>query len=240
MTTATTAGLAPEVFAALSPIDQAIAIAKYQAANASSAPVTDVAVVNTSTAVAMPTGGKKLTMDDLATGTMAVDDFLKVSQFGLLVGKDAKKPVDTFRAKIKMVEGIGYVPNLTIKFGQNPVNYVKTCDECKTANGKSWQAELERIARIDSNAKPYPAADIAMTLLQDAGVLKAGQCVGHTTATTSFKHFKKLVEEVREAGLTGKEIEVEVGFEARTKNNNNWGELKFKLIGLYEEAGSDE
>lgn len=241
MTTANTAGLAPEVFAAMSPVDQAIAIARFQASNAPTAPTaTDVAVVNTSTAVAMPSTGKKLTMDDLATGTMAVDDFLKVSQYGLLVGKEAKKPVETFKAKLKMVEGVGYVPNLTIKFGQNPVNYVKTYDEAKTLNGKSWQAELERISRIDSNAKPYPAADIALTLLEDAGAMKAGQCIGHTTATTSFKHFKKLVEEVREAGLTGKEVEVEVGYEARSKNNNNWGELKFKLIGLYEEAGSDE
>lgn len=244
MTTATTAGLSPEVFAALSPVDQAIAIAKYQATHASNAssaaPVTDVAVVNTSTAVAMPTSGRKLTMEELATGTMAVDDFLKVSQFGLLVGKDAKKPVDTFRAKLLMVEGVGYVPNMTIKFGQNPVNYVKTYDLAKTANGKSWPAELERISRIDSNARPYPAADIALTLLADAGAMKAGQSVGHTTATTSFKHFKKLCEDVAQAGLSGKEVEVEVGFEARSKNNNNWGELKFKLIGLYEEAGSDE
>lgn len=241
MTTANTAGLSPEAFAALSPVDQAIAIAKYQATNVSPAPVTDVAVVNTSsTAVAMPSAGKKLTMEELATGTMAVDDFLKVSQFGLLVGKDAKKPVDTFRAKLLMVEGVGYVPNMTIKFGQNPVNYVKTCDLARTANGKSWPAELERISRIDPNARPYPAADIALTLLEDAGVMKAGQSVGHTTATTSFKHFKKLCEDVTQAGLTGKEIEVEVGFEARTKNNNNWGELKFKLIGRYEEAGSDE
>lgn len=241
MTTANTAGLSPEVFAALSPVDQAIAIAKYQATNATpSAPVTDVAVVNTSTAVAMPTGGRKLTMEELATGTMAVDDFLKVSQFGLLVGKDAKKPVDTFRAKLLMVEGVGYVPNMTIKFGQNPVNYVKTYDLAKTANGKSWPAELERISRIDPNARPYPAADLALVLLADAGAMKAGQSVGHTTATTSFKHFKKLCEDVNQAGLNGKEVEVEVGFEARSKNNNNWGELKFKLIGLYEEAGSDE
>ena len=241
MTTANTAGLAPEVFAAMSPVDQAIAIARFQASNATAAaPVTDVAVVNTSTAVAMPSTGKKLTMDDLATGTMAVDDFLKVSQYGLLVGKEAKKPVETFKAKLKMVEGVGYVPNFTIKFGQNPVNYVKTYDEAKTANGKSWQAELERIARIDSNAKPYPAADIALTLLEDAGTLKAGQCIGHTTSTTSFKHFKKLVDEVHNAGLAGQEVEVEVGYESLTRNNNTWGVLKFKLIGLYEEAGSDE
>ena len=165
MTTAATAGLAPEVWASMNAVDQAVARARYEAQHGVAAdPVAsgNVAVIpNQSTAVAMPTAGKKLTMDDLATGTMAVDDFLKVSQFGLLVGKEAKKPVDTFKAKIKMVEGVGYVPNLTIKFGQNPVNYVKTYDEAKTANGKSWQAELERISRIDSNAKPYPRRDHA-------------------------------------------------------------------------------
>lgn len=230
MTTANTAGLSPEAFAALSPVDQAIAIAKYQATNVSPAPVTDVAVVNHSTAVAMPPAGRKMSMDDPLPG-MVVDGFLKVSYFGLEAGKG--NLVKTIKAKMVASNERGFTRNLSIKFGQNPVNYVKTYDEARTADGKSWQAELDRISRIDPNAKPYPAADLVFTLLEDAGGFKAGTTVGYTTATTSFKHAVRLKQDIEAAGLwgIGAEVEVEIGFAPIEKKGNKYGEMTFRFMG---------
>lgn len=214
-----------------SPVEAAVRIAREKAeamaANASTG--TAVATTNQSTAVAMPASGQKISMSDLMTGAMVVDEFIKVDKFGLIVGKDAK-PIDKFKAKILMVEGRGYTPNQSIKFG-NPVQYLKTYDGAKAVNGKSWPAELDRIRQTYPDVREYPAADLVLTLLEDAGTAKAGQTVGYTTATTSFKHVVKLLQECESKGLVGEEVEVEVGYVRRDKNNNAWGEMVFKVIG---------
>jgi len=219
-----------------SPVEAAVRMAreKAEALAAGAATYTSTAVgASQSTAVAMPVSGQKITMEDLMTGAMVVDEFVKVDKYGLVVGKDAK-PIEKFKAKILMVEGRGYTPNQSIKFG-NPVQYLKTYDGAKAVNGKSWPAELDRIRQSHPDAREYPAADLVLTLLEDAGTAKAGQTVGYTTATTSFKHVVKLLQDCASKGLTGIEVEVEVGYIARSKNNNNWGEMVFKVIGPADE-----
>lgn len=214
-----------------SPVEAAVRIAREKAeamaANASTG--TAVATTNQSTAVAMPASGQKISMSDLMAGAMVVDEFIKVDKYGLVVGKDSK-PIEKFKAKILMVEGRGYTPNQSIKFG-NPVQYLKTYDGAKAVNGKSWPAELDRIRQTYPDVREYPAADLVLTLLEDAGTAKAGQTVGYTTATTSFKHVVKLLQECESKHLVGQEVEVEVGYIPRSKNNKNWGEMIFKVIG---------
>lgn len=199
------------------------------------AAATEVITPSDSTAVAAPAQampvGKRITLEDLATGTMAVDAFLKITHYGFTLGQ-VDKPFETpLKVKINMVENSGYTPNQTIKFGQNPVTYVKTYDEARTADGKSWPAELDRIRRIDPKASPYPAVDLVMTLLQDHNELKAGQTIGYTTATTSFKHFLAFAKKVAEAGLSGYEVEAVLKCLPRAKNGNKWGELEITLVG---------
>lgn len=217
-----------------SPAEYAVRVAKLNAAAQAANPQvidagTAVAVApHTGTAVAMP-AAQKLSMTDLMTGTLAVDEFVKVDKYGLVIGKNSK-PIDSFRAIIDLREGAGFTPCEVVKYGQ-PVVYCKTYDRTRTADGKSWLAELARIANIDQKARPYPAADLVMTLLEDAGTGKAGQTVGYTTATTSFKHVIALLKKAEEKGLNGERVEVKVGFVMREKNNNTWGEMTFELIG---------
>lgn len=199
-------------------------------ASASPSQNTAVATQTQSTAVAMPTAGKKLSMDDLMIGQMVVDGWMKVSEDGLKVGEGSKY-IEEFEGIIDMTEGVGYTPQLTVKYGNSPVNYVKTYDQASTNTGKSWSEELVRIAQIDPKARPYPSADVIITLEKDAGTLKAGQTVGYALATTSFKHFATFLKEVKAQGLEGARVHVKVGYIARDSKGNKWGEAKYTLIG---------
>lgn len=221
------------------------AIAKAQAAaNAAAGQQTSTAVAlspDTSSAVAtVPTPGKALSMETLATGSINVDQWVKVKEFGLLIG-DNKALIDTMKVSINMVDGRGFVPKLSIKAG-NPAQYWSTTDGTTCPGVGTWEQAQQKALSLDPKARSYRAVDLPMTLLEPAiskgvEIAKVGTILGHTTSTTNWKNWEQFYKDVADAGLMGQTVEVELGFEAKTnKNNNTWGVITFKLLGALEES----
>ena len=224
----------------MDPIAQAVEQAKQAAANQAANVGQAVATMNENTAVAvMPAAGASVSMEDLMNGAMVVDGWLKITPDGFKAG-EGSKIFEEFDFIIEMVEKKGFTAQTSAKYGNSPVNYIKTYDRdlstARTVNGKSWTAELARAAQIDPRCKPYPSADLIMKLATDTGTMKAGQLVGYALSTTNFKHWVKLYRAVKEAGLRGELVLVKDKHIAELKMGNNWGEFDLQLIGSAEQA----
>lgn len=224
----------------MDPIAQAVEQAKAQAAAQAANVGQAVAVMNENTAVAvMPVAGAKASMEDLMSGAMVVDGWLKISPDGFKAG-EGSKIFESFEFIINMVEGDGFTAQTSAKYGNSPVNYIKTYDKdlsnARTVDGKSWTAELARAAQIDPRVNPYPSADLIFKMTKDTGTMKAGQLVGYSLSTTNFKHWVKLYRAVKEAGLMGGPVIAKATHIAMAKKGNNWGEFDLQLIGSAEQA----
>jgi hypothetical protein len=225
-----------------SAVDKAMRLAGEAAANSANEPATEVETYQATNAggVAVYQAPRRKTLEDLEnSSTMNVDTFLKVNQFGLSV-KDSEGLIDDIEVIIDMDRGVAV--NECIKYGGNNAIYVKTFDGVTANTGKPWAAELAKIAQIEPKARPYPSADLTLTLAKDAigkvkgqkepqVILPAGKTLGHSTSTTNLGNLTSLIKDVKDAGLEGKKVRVEISSEERNKNNTTWGVLKFKLLG---------
>ena len=226
----------------MSAINDAIAKAQAAANAAAGQQSNAVATVSQgSTAVAMaPVPGKALSMETLATGSINVDQWVKVKEFGLLIG-DNKALIDTMKVSISMIDGRGFVPKLSIKAG-NPAQYWSTTDGTTCPGVGTWDQAQQKALSLDPKARSYRSVDLPMTLLEPAvskgvEIAKAGTILGHTTSTTNWKNWEQFYKDVADAGLMGQTVQVELGFEPKTnKANNNWGVVSFKLLGAVEES----
>lgn len=228
--------------AQMDPIQAAIAAAKA-AAEATMQAAGGTAVVpagSTAVAPAAPVApGKPLTMSDLAAGSINVDKWIKVKEFGILIGDNATL-LESIQCTIDMTEGVGFVPKKSIKAG-NPAQYFSTIDGVTCTSGGSWDAACEKARSLQPTAREYRCVDLPFTLDENAVdgkgnvVAEAGTRLGHTTATTNWANWEGFYREVSAAGLLGTTVLVKVGFQARSnKNGNRWGVLTFELLG---EAG---
>lgn len=210
------------------PVDAALAKARETAENVPATTTQDQppAPANTNTNAA------PLTLDDFTVGSMDVDAFLKVKEFGLLIGTNDTlfKTLD-----VKINPGAVQVCN-AIKFG-NPAQYLKTYDNATCVQGGSWQNAIARAQQVNPNARPYPSADIPMTLLTDVKdddgkvILEKGSTVGHSLSTTNRGEFTNLINELKERGLESTTVKVKLGFKKRTnKAGNVWGVMTFQLV----------
>ena len=226
----------------MSAINDAIAKAQAAANAAAGQQSNAVATVSQgSTAVAMvPVPGKALSMETLATGSINVDQWVKVKEFGLLIG-DNKALIDTMKVSISMIDGRGFVPKLSIKAG-NPAQYWSTTDGTTCPGVGTWDQAQQKALSLDPKARSYRAVDLPMTLLEPAiskgvEIAKVGTILGHTTSTTNWKNWEQFYKDVADAGLMGQTVQVELGFEPKTnKAGNNWGVVSFKLLGAVEES----
>ena len=170
------------------------AIAAAQAAAASAVPA-GATVPATQTQAALPATpqarGVPVTMDDLMVGSMQVDEWLKVKEFGLLIGTDATLITGTINVTIDFA---AVQPNYSIKYG-NPAQYAKTYDRVTSAKGGTWAQAVQMAQMADPKAREYRSADLPMTLTADvvvngktvceAGKKLATRCRPPTGATTS-------------------------------------------------------
>ena len=226
----------------MSAINDAIAKAQAAANAAAGQQSNAVATVSQgSTAVATaPVPGKALSMETLATGSINVDQWVKVKEFGLLIG-DNKALIDTMKVSISMIDGRGFVPKLSIKAG-NPAQYWSTTDGTTCPGVGTWDQAQQKALSLDPKARSYRAVDLPMTLLEPAiskgvEIAKVGTILGHTTSTTNWKNWEQFYKDVADAGLMGQTVQVELGFEPKTnKAGNNWGVVSFKLLGAVEES----
>lgn len=217
------------------PVDQAMKAAEEQKTQSQGALAPQAPAGSTAVATPQP---QSMSLDDFSVGAFNVDEFLKVSQFGLRIGND-KQLFDTLEVMIDLSE---VQVCEAIKFG-NPPTYYKTYDGVNAASGGLWQDRVREAQASDPNARPYKSADIPMTLLTEAKdkskktVAEAGTRVGHSLSTTNRGPFQTFIKSCQDQGLMGQTVKVKLGFEERTnKNGNEWGVMTFELLGTPEES----
>ena len=226
----------------VNPVDAAIA-----AANAKAEATPDQAPIEMTQLPATASGGSSVaayvpvqapSLDTLSQGSMNVDNWLKVKEFGLLV--DNKTDLIE-KIKVRIDFGANEVQPFTgIRFG-NPVQYLKTYDGVACATGGTWNEAVRRANAVDPGARPYMGAGIQMSLLEDAKsakgatVAEAGVRLGHSTSITNRNTLAEFIQEVKKAGLINQAVEAEIGFKKMTNSKGqSWGILTFTLLGASE------
>lgn len=216
-------------------INDAINKAQEAAGEIIDAEVTQETLPATSTGGGQVVSMEKPSMDNVMANsgiTNSVDAWLKVNEHGIKIGEE-KGLVDSVQVRILMTEDDGFFVKQSIKWG-NPVQYASTYDGRVSDKGGSWPDQVARVTSIDPKAKPFPSADIIMTLakpvkLKDSTV-PAGVKLGHTLSMSNFGNWQECYKEVLKAGLLGQEIEITLGAEeVNGKNGYTWGVLTFTL-----------
>ena len=195
----------------------------------------------TQTSVAVPSASQAPSMSALLQQGFAVDSFIKVTDGGLLLHKEAnaKTAVDKVRVAIDMSEGFGFKPLYTLSFG-NPVQYVESFDGVTTTKGESWTQAVANARAVDPKASPYQTVKVGMRMLEDSQSLKEGTTLGLTFTRTGIANWIKLYQEVVRAGLDGREVEVILGYKVGKKAGyRDWGIPTFELVGEYFEGGGE-
>ena len=213
------------------------AIAQAQAAAQNSAPAETGGVPATQSA---PAAGLPATpaanvggMDSFQTTSMSVDHFLKVKDTGLAIDDTTNGMFEEMTVTIDTNE---VASTQAVKFNiGNDVSYHKTYDGLTATDGRPWAQVLEEARRADESARPYPSADVPMTLKGDLELKKEtfedGTTIGYSIPTTGGTLWAKFVKSVMSANLMGKVVEVKVGYQPRTKGKWSWGLVTFELIG---------
>ncbi|WCD44189.1 hypothetical protein Lumi_050 [Xylophilus phage Lumi] len=222
---------------------QAEKLAETQAATASTGNA--VSTVGTAPgAVAVAGNGapaKKLTMETIGAGSMNVDAWLKVNQFGLTIGEHSKDLLDEIVLEINMTDGVGFMPKRGIK-GGNPAQYAYTFDGETANDGKPWEEACRRIRMLQPDARPYPCVDLPFTVLEDIigpkskqVIAKAGDRLGYTTSTTNYGTWEQVYRAADAAGRLGTTVQVKLtAIPKKNGKGNEWGIIGFELL---EEAG---
>ena len=156
--------------------------------------------------------------------------FLKVNEFGILIGKQKKGFLEGFRARLLLVEDKGFQLKWTLRFG-NPAQYLSTYDGQTCDKGGSWGDAMMKARMIDPKVEPYVCVDVLLTLAEKlkAGeeVLAAGTELGFTASKTNFSEWADFHATASEEGLIGAEVSVDIGHRAVTHNGNTWGVVTF-------------
>ena len=207
-------------------IASAIEAAKAAAANLPA----EVAQQSNTAVVQAPARGAALTLDNMMIGSMSVDGWLKVNQYGLFVGND-NTPFAALELGLDMSE-IGY--NYAIKFG-NPAQYLKTYDQVSCISGGTWAQAMARAQQIDPKAREYRSGDLPFIVLNDikkpdgSVIMAAGKRLGHGLSTTGWTAFADLVKKLRADGVdpNSAKILVTLGSTPMKNAKGTWGVLNF-------------
>lgn len=232
--------------AAQDPVQAAIAAAQAAAAAvATQAQTTQPAIVpQQQTGVGMVAGpARRISMSDVVGQGLSVDEWLNVGFHGLTIGKP---PQLLTSDPIVVIDLDTVIANLTIKYGQNPVQYRKTYDRVNDSRGGSWADTVAMAQRIDNKAREYRSADLPMVLLEDAtykgGSFKAGTKLGYSISTTGFSEWENALMLAQKAGFAALKMDgnftgllkVKLGHKAMSRNNNQWGIVTYEVVGAFE------
>lgn len=159
--------------------------------------------------------------------------YIKVNEFGILIGKQKKGFLDGFTAKILLKEDFGFQLKYTVRFG-NPAQYLSTYDGVVCDKGGSWHDAMMKAKRVDPKADPYVSVDVVLELTEEvkAGeeTLAAGTKIGFNSSKTNFSEWSDFYAEAQKQGLLGQEVEVKIGYRDIEHNGNTWGVLTFGLL----------
>lgn len=214
------------------------AIAAAQAAAANIVPQTDNAVANTggqsNGAVAnyeAPKPGAALTAADMMIGSMNVDAWLKVNEFGLFIGTD-KTPHSELKVRLDMAD-ILYC--FSVRYG-NPAQYAKTYDHVLDTKGRPWVETLRMAQNIDSRASEFRSADIPFTIVEPVMakdgktvLADAGDTIGVSISVTGWRVFQGFLRDAGKAGIdiSNALLEMTLSYEAKKNDKGEWGILTY-------------
>lgn len=207
------------------PIDDAIAAAQKAAAN--SVPSTTIEGTGgaVSTQRAAPLG-----LDDMLSGAITVDAWIKVTEHGLTIGTD-RTLFDSIPVTIDMA-AIAYC--YSVRFG-NPAQYDKTYDRLTSVKGQSWNDTLRKAQQIDEKASEFRSADLPFVLRQDLNnkkgdlIIAKDSTLGHSLSITGWKAFQEFVTLIQKQNIDPRTavVDLDLGFDVRTNTKGTWGVLKF-------------
>lgn len=183
-----------------------------------------------------PVGRRMGATDFMNTARTQVDAYLKVGQYGMSIGKDSGL-VESFKATIDL-STVKYCQQ--VRFG-NPPQYFKTFDGVKVADGsgRAWSDILAQAKMVDSrkSSDPYPTAEIIMVATEEVKdnkgkvVATPGTTISYTPPYTGGDPLSKFLADVENDGgdVNSSTVSVVVGYEAKSRNSNNWGNVTWTL-----------
>lgn len=184
---------------------------------------------------------RKFTLDDLDSGSLAVDGFVQSKFEGLAFKMQDENLTKGSTIVEEALVTLTASENITVfegaKYGK-PTVYIKTFDGRKEArSGQDWSVAMEKAKLADANVYSYKGADIEMKAYEDIKDLKgkvvvpAGTSLGHSSTPTGLKSLKALRKAIEAAGLVDELVVVKLTNTPQSKNGNDWGILTFELVG---------
>lgn len=159
--------------------------------------------------------------------------YIRVNEFGILIGKSDRSFKTGFNARILMVENRGFKVKHTIRFG-NPATYLSTYDGQTCDKGGSWYQALMNAKAAGVGPDPYMSVDVLVALAQDVRLtdqtLTSGTRIGFTASMTNFDEWSMFFNAVAEAGKLGQEVHAQLGHHAIHHNKHDWGVVTFTLV----------
>ena len=193
-------------------------------------------------------GPREMSMDTMSNSDLLVQDWLKPSYHGMVLGSAPSTLLNPFQVEIDMTENVGYMLCQMVRWTVatptgDQTNYVHTYDGLTGSDGQPWANAVMTAYRTTTDPKkpnvPFPSVQLPMRLLSDianqqgAVIAQAGIMIGHTTAKTGWQNWQNFHNACKQAGLLGQKVIVEVSNQpvAPKGITYKWGTLEFKLIG---------
>lgn len=225
-------------------IDKAIAAAAEANKNKQAEQPQSTAVAQPSNTAAQAYVAPRLkTFDDLNSGGLNVDEFIKVDEHGFQSKKpDRKGLVPKIKVAIDTRNGVGIQVFEGAVYGTNPYTYIKTYDGVREAKGGLWQEALNKAMIVNPQLRTYHAADISMTVLEDTlghtgtKVFDKGANIGYSTPVTNKALLKSFLADVEKLSLTDKVVDVEIVAIPKSNAKGTWGVVEFKVLGEHNPA----
>lgn len=162
------------------------------------------------------------------------DFWIGVKNTGFSI-KDHTVPIETLGpVGLSLPSDMQAFFGLRLRVGGQPV-YYKTVDRITCLKtGRPWGQLLQEAAAQDE--REYKGFDIRLVAFEDIKdmkgkvVIEAGKTLGYTTSVTNFDDFASFAKKVRDAGLFGADLVLEVECEVRKndKNKDGWGAMVVK------------
>lgn len=193
-------------------------------------------------------GQREMSMDTMSNSDLLVQDWVKPDYHGMTLGSAPQVLLNPIQVEIDMTENVGYMLCQMVRWTVtgatgDQTNYVHTYDGVTGSDGQPWAHSVTTAYYTTTDPKkpvvPFPSVQLPMKLMHDINgpdgnpIAQAGIMLGHTTAKTGWQNWQNFHNTVKQAGLLGQTVIVEVSNQpvAPKGISYKWGTLEFKLIG---------
>lgn len=193
-------------------------------------------------------GQREMSMDTMSNSDLLVQDWVKPDYHGMTLGSAPQVLLNPIQVEIDMTENVGYMLCQMVRWTVtgatgDQTNYIHTYDGVTGSDGQPWANSVMTAYNTTTDPKkpvvPFPSVQLPMKLMHDINgpdgnpIAQAGIMLGHTTAKTGWQNWQNFHNTVKQAGLLGQTVIVEVSNQpvAPKGISYKWGTLEFKLIG---------